>query len=101
MALTNTWLATSFEPATTKAFPFAANNSLATNRTALSALGLFANFLLPGNVAPDMALYKLTSAIPSSDGLMGIRTSALVPVTLIPVSNWIWRDIFLFCSDLL
>ena len=52
---------------------------------ALSALGLLANFL--ALTLPPKAWYKFNKAIPSSDGLMAIRASALVPVKLMPVSN--------------
>src|SRR3954465_11512903 len=98
MAFTNTCVATSFDPQTTNALPLAPANSLAAIVMALLAALLF-NFLVPGKVVPVIALYKFSKAIPCSDGLIGIRTSALVPVKLIPVSNWIWRDIFLFFKD--
>src|SRR5579863_5381721 len=100
MALTITCLATSFEPQTTSALPLAAFSSAATNLTALSILPLPVG-LLPGKVVPAISLYRLISAAPSSDGLVRIRVSAFDPVLLIPASNWIWRDIFLPCSDLL
>src|SRR4051812_49950349 len=99
MALTKICVATSFEPATTSALPLAAINSFAAIVIAFAATLLFK--VLPGRLEPDTALYKAIRAGPSSDGLIGILTSAFEPVRLIPVSNWIWRDIFLLSSDLL
>src|ERR1700760_4220982 len=99
MAFTSICVATSFDPATTRAFPFAAINSFAAIATAASAALLAV--LFPERDLPEIALYKLINNGPSSDGLIGMRASALVPVTLIAVSNWIWRDIFLACNDLL
>src|SRR5476651_1889269 len=97
MAFTSDCVATSLEPATTRALPLAACNSLAA-----IMIDLAATSFTPFGVAdePLMALYKAISAGPSSDGLIGMRTSALVPVKLIPVSNWICLDIFLLSSDL-
>ena len=77
---------TSFEPLTTSDAPLAAESSFAASAIAFSAFGLLARGLEP-DITPPRAAYKLRRAMPSSDGLIGRRASALEPVKLIPVSN--------------
>ncbi|MNV39831.1 hypothetical protein D3C71_1314220 [compost metagenome] len=87
MAFTRIWVDTSFEPETTTDLPLFCNNSFATNLIALSAVTLLGK-APPAKLFPVMVLYKVINAGPSSDNFTGTRVSALVPVKLIPASNW-------------
>ena len=86
MALTKVCVATSLLPQTTKPLPFALFSSVANKVMAVAAFLLLPSEA-PDSVEPVTALYNAIRAGPCSDGLIGIRVSALEPVKLMPLSN--------------